>query len=102
MPAGAEFRIHGNSDRSLLGKFDRITDQIHQHLAQPVCISGNQLGYVRGNPAGQLDTFFTGLWQEELCDTFHYPLQVHRLLDKRHFPGFNFAEIQDFIQNIQE
>ena len=98
-------RRHAHCDAAGLGEFDRIAQQIEQHLAHPVRIRLD--GYALHRQVGHdLDThlqvFALGKRLNRGSRLVHHCNQRNRLDMQSHLARFDLGEIENFVNHAQQ
>ena len=86
----------------MFGKLDRVPDQIHKHLSQPVAIAYDLIGYLGVELQYEFKALLVGPQRESSHGLFYEFAQVERFSIEAHFAGVDFGEIQYIINNRHE
>jgi hypothetical protein len=99
--AFAEFAdLHG--DLTALGEFDRVADQIQQHLAQTAGVTAQTLRRFGIDRHGQFEILAPSLFDDEIDRPFDRRGQFEVDLFKNHLAGGEFGKIENFVNQRQQ
>ena len=82
--------MRADDDLAMLGKFNRVVDEVQQHLAQARHVAAHPLGHIGVQVGQQLDAFFSGAWGGHVAGFFNRGLQVERLGFQFKLAGLDF------------
>ena len=88
-------------DRAAFGEFDRIGEQIHQHLPQPQRIAQQTIGNRRRDIRRKLQSLGRRAVAERLHQFDDQFPQTERSAAQVEFSRFVFREVENVVQQIQ-
>ena len=95
-------RLDRDEHLTLVGEFDRVSDQIHQNLSQAIGVTNHKIGYPVRHLASQLDVLFSGSGSKNFQRVIQTIAQPERRGMKVEFARFNFREIQNVVDELKQ
>src|SRR5882762_931970 len=95
-----EFRVY--NDVPALREFDRVTDKVHDQLAQACRVSNHDPRDLSRNPDGKFQVFLVRTDSQRLEGISEQVADFEFRLFKFELAGFNFREIQYVVDQVQE
>ena len=101
-PAFECFHANLDDDVAPFGKFDRIADQVDQHLLQPQRVADKAACARMIHIEDQFDGFLGRLFRQQLTHAVEHRIQIERLAFDFKPAGFDPGEIEDVIDDAQQ
>ena len=96
------FAVHLDPDKALAGEFDRVPEQIQQHLAEARGIAEQRVGDIGIDVPAQIQTLARGVQRDGAGGARHRFAQREGFLLGQQTAGFDLREIQDVVDDPQK
>ena len=95
---GAVFGGHGQLDRAQFSKFDRVTDQVHQHLAEPERIAHQPQRGAGRNPRDQFQPLAVRAHGQRFDRRFDQVAEVEFNFFHLYAPALDLGQVEDIVK----
>jgi hypothetical protein len=93
---------HAHDDLARLGEFDRVADEVGEHLAEARGIAAQHERHVHVDLAGELQALLLRGVREQLHDLLDRRAQVEVQLLQLHLAGLDLGEVEDVVDDREQ
>jgi len=102
IPLRCELALHGQPNRSVVGKFERVGQEIEERLPQPSGITIHPRRDVRCNLEDKRYTLREGLDPNDRQGTIDQSVQIERDALELDFAGLEFRKIENVVDDPEQ
>ena len=99
---GHALGLHLDDHVAGLGEFDRVADEVEEHLAQTPGIADERVGHVGQNAAGQLETLGIRALCEELHSVFYGVAKAEWHMIECQPSRLDFRDVKDVVEDREQ
>jgi len=94
--------LDSHHDFALLGKLDRVAEEVDQDLAHPGDIADDRGWSSFVDHVGQVEPFLGGAWRQQIQRRLDALPQVERLAFEGQLASFDLREVEDVVDDRQQ
>ena len=99
---GALRKIQPHDHLALLGEFDRVADQVDQHLLQPQPVAGEMVGHLRRHLGEEREPFFGRAERERLHAAAELLAELEGEWLEAQAAGLDLRDVEDVVDDVQQ